>query len=265
MKNGLGPKSKIEVRKSKIQNANSFTLIELLVVVAIIAVLISILLPALAAARGTARLIVCGTTLRQTGLALTQYAQDWNGMYVRRACAHSSIASCNQYLSPSYNYTYTNSNPPSFRVYLGQLWWCKYLTPQAMFCPSANFTWPGTFDYESQFLNAKDPAGNIVTADNKKAGRTSYVYRCAITDKPLDAGQADAGVDKVGSGCLVFDRAGSNGFYFPHGLKQNACYGDGSVKAIMDTNPNSILYQGDWNDNFWLARIVELDRRYSFK
>ncbi len=54
----------------------AFTLIELLVVVAIIALLISILLPALHNARNSAKDAVCGSNLRQLGLATEYYVRD---------------------------------------------------------------------------------------------------------------------------------------------------------------------------------------------
>lgn len=58
---------------------NSFTLIELLVVLAILTVLASMLLPVAIHSRETAQSVACTSNLRQLGMAMLSYSDDWRG------------------------------------------------------------------------------------------------------------------------------------------------------------------------------------------
>ncbi len=63
-------------------NKRGFTLIELLVVIAIIAILAAILFPAFAKARESARRASCSSNLKQIGISMMQYSQEYDEQMV---------------------------------------------------------------------------------------------------------------------------------------------------------------------------------------
>jgi len=85
-----------------------FTLIELLVVIAIIAILAAILFPVFARARESARRASCLSNMKQLGLGMMMYVQDYDGVYFAR----------------SYGGTYPGSNTAGSATTIG--YWCAW-------------------------------------------------------------------------------------------------------------------------------------------
>ena len=109
------------MKKTTLRSKQGFTLIELLVVIAIIAILAAILFPVFSRARENARRASCQSNLKQLGLGVAQYIQDYDEIYP--LCWHGDVLTVPLPGSGSTtNYSMLDSLDPYLKSY--QVWKC---------------------------------------------------------------------------------------------------------------------------------------------
>ena len=143
-----------------------FSLIELLVVIAIMAILIAILLPALSQARHQARRAACAANLRQVGVAIHMYAEDFDDS-IPFGPSGRPVTGSNFYTVTG-NVTSLLSLEDGAPVGLGLLLE-DYLAhqPTVLFCPGAD-----------QPSEAREQLDKVGTAQ----AQSDYYYRHASVD-----------------------------------------------------------------------------------
>jgi len=158
-----------------------FTLIELLVVIAIIAILAAMLLPALSQAREKARRASCMSNVKQWGLAVFMYADDYK-----------EFLPCVQMQLPGATYWYQFLDQTYTRA------------PEIAVCPSDTTSTPGYgwnyphAGYRQDLQNnitlaqIKMPSSMMLLADSNPGSYRYYLY-CAMTGHwPVPPGIRDA-------------------------------------------------------------------------
>lgn len=119
-----------------------FTLIELLVVIAIIVILAAILLPALQKGVDQARQTACVNHMRQMGLALILYADQYSGLLPGPSSTHALSRSVMSYHWYGWAEGSVNTGDAYREKFIGSL--------DVMFCPAARrgrpwiYTWTGS-------------------------------------------------------------------------------------------------------------------------
>jgi len=121
------------------RHRRGFTLIELLVVIAIIAILAAILFPVFAQARDQARKTTCLSNMKQLGLGVMMYLQDYDELFPTSGASWWDANTVSRDKSPQTNYRWSsNPSPPSWRLtYVG--------AGQALPRPRSTF-WPFWLD-----------------------------------------------------------------------------------------------------------------------
>jgi prepilin-type N-terminal cleavage/methylation domain-containing protein/prepilin-type processing-associated H-X9-DG protein len=143
----------------KSRTHQGFTLIELLVVIAIIAILAAILFPVFARARENARRASCQSNLKQIGLGIAQYTQDYDEKLPGRYNNVSSVVTPDPLGGNAVGVSWRDMIQPYIK------------STQLFACPSntgnSQTTWPTFIFPRSYSINGEDsnigPSAGVTT------------------------------------------------------------------------------------------------------
>ena len=251
------------VTRASLWKPSGFTLIELLVVIAIIAILAAILFPVFARARENARKTSCASNLKQIGLGMLQYSQDYDEQLLNHFYGQDGWDKSTSPTSGAVKYKWMDAVQPYVKS--SQLFVCpsasdkRYKPQQSLVGSETTSPDPPNFGYGGYAMNNVAYAGGDAFTPPvwESAKSLSNLPTPATTVWVVDAnGQfeiANATSNGVGNPTLLNGNPDVNWIYWRHLDFNNVLFCDGHVKA-MNTGQ---LMKRDANRNLTLWSIEE--------
>ncbi len=144
---------------TQLQNRNSereFTLIELLIVIAIIAILAAILFPVFARARENARRSSCMSNLKQIGLGVMQYTQNYDQRYPSQSIGGNGVAHLDRWMDSTFPYVKSTQLYTCPSTSVNNLYMNVNQGRSAMTDGNAAY-WLGTYVWNVAYWNVPSP------------------------------------------------------------------------------------------------------------
>jgi prepilin-type N-terminal cleavage/methylation domain-containing protein/prepilin-type processing-associated H-X9-DG protein len=214
------------------QKKKGFTLIELLVVIAIIAILAAILFPVFARARENARRASCQSNLKQIGLGMFQYTQDYDERFPLNYADHDGVT--------GFLATTTNAGDADKDAGWGELIQPYLKSTQIFQCPSesngpaaATSNSTGYSDYVSNVYDINAYAGTL-------AGIVSTSQTALVTDWSSTHSELVLMYNVLWSNAITPDNGQVDQFH-RHLGGNNFLFTDGHVKWLK---PDAVRSRG---------------------
>jgi prepilin-type N-terminal cleavage/methylation domain-containing protein/prepilin-type processing-associated H-X9-DG protein len=207
---------------------SAFTLIEILVVIAIIALLAAIIFPTFTRTRENARGISCASNLKQIGLALMQYTEDYEGFH---PVAGADVP--------------WDTIDPTTQNYSWMQQVQAYVKDRQVFhCPS-----DGDSEY-SYFLGSRAAyivAGQFAATDTRRIEYpTAFVVSGDTFSRNGSFAVTDADKDDYSQNCVGGEANGTPSIEWQrHNGGQNILFADGHAKRFTRYSPELMTFRYD--------------------